>query len=121
VIADDSQEISANVIQSDLILMASPIIMGFISELLKRITDRLIPLLLPHVILVGEECHHKKRYDRYPLLGLLLQKEEDTDDEDIEIITEIYRRMSINLHSRVQSVSFIDMPVEEVCHEIGHI
>jgi hypothetical protein len=52
--------------------------------------------------------HHQKRYKKYPDFGLLLKKEEDTDDLDIKIIKDIYDRIAINFHSKVQFLEFVD-------------
>ena len=73
-IADDSRGISRDVINSDFVLFASPVIMGFTSALLKKAVDRMIPLIHPYFALVQGEIHHRSRYDKYPLLGLLLEK-----------------------------------------------
>ena len=45
----------------------------------------MIPLLHPYIELVKGECHHKKRYSKYPKLALILDRDHDpeTDDEDI--------------------------------------
>ncbi len=93
---DDSITIRREYINSDLVLFASPIIMGFTSAILKRVHDKLLPLLLPFIGFFGGECHHIARYDKYPSIGLLLQPDSDTDDEDIDIIADIYRRDAIN-------------------------
>ena len=72
---------------------------GFTSSTLKKITDRFVGLLHPYIKLKNGECHHLKRYDKYPDFGLVLKKEADTDTEDIEIINDIYDRFAINFHS----------------------
>ncbi len=46
--ADDTHTIRREFINSNLVLFASPIIMGFTSALLKRAHERLLPLLLPY-------------------------------------------------------------------------
>jgi len=120
-IKDDAEKVCREYIQSDLAIMASPVITGFTSALLKRVQDRLIPAILPFVEVIHGEFHHPARYDTLPLLGLLLEKGDDTDDEDIDIITSIYQRVVINLHSELVFTRFIDDPVEEACHAIDHI
>lgn len=77
---DDSAEVCRAAIHSDLVLHASPVIMGFYSALLKKAADKMIPLVHPYVTADQGEAHHWARYDRYPLLGLLLQREANTDD-----------------------------------------
>ena len=44
---DESELVCRGVIGSDMTLFASPITMGFTSALLKRATDKLIPLVTP--------------------------------------------------------------------------
>lgn len=36
------------------------------------------------------------RYEYYPLVALLLERGWDTDEEDLEIISDIYRQDAIN-------------------------
>lgn len=76
--ADDSRTVRREYINSDLVLFASPVIMGFTSALLKRTQDRLIPLLMPYIRLYDGESHHVARYDCYPLMALLLSSPRQT-------------------------------------------
>ena len=118
---DDSHDIRRGIINSDLVLFASPLIMGFTSALLKKAHDKLIPLVHPYFELVQSETHHIARYDRYPVMGLLLQKQEDTDEVDIKIVSDIYKRDAINFKTSFCFTRFIDDPVEEVANEINSI
>ena len=121
VIKDDSAIIRHEFINSDFVLFASPVIMGFISAALKKTQDKLIPLLLPYFEMVHGEIHHPGRYDTYPKIGLLLEKGNNTDDEDIQIIADIYRRTAINLHSSLCIISLTSDLTEEIANEIIHI
>ncbi len=100
---DDSARVRKAVIRSDLALMASPLEAGFVSARLKHATDRLIPLVLPFIELVQGECHHHKRYERYPRLGMVLAPEADASPEDLAsdlaVAERIYRRTALNLKS----------------------
>jgi len=58
---------------ADLVPAVSPLIMGFLSALLKKTLDRLIPLLFPYLTLAGGGCRHVSCYRRYPRWGLLLR------------------------------------------------
>jgi hypothetical protein len=120
VVKDDSETVCRSVINADVVLFASPIIMGTTSALLKRAQDKLIPLILPYIEIDHGECHHVKRYEKYPTLGLLLQRN-DADDEDVEITTELFRRLAINFKSRLAFSKTMDHAVEEVADEINHI
>lgn len=121
VIKDDSATIRHEFINSDFVLFASPVIMGFISAVLKKTQDKLIPLLLPYFEMFQGEVHHQRRYDKYPRIGLLLEKDTSTDEEDIEIISDIYRRTAINFKSSFCFSKLTCDPVEEVANEINHI
>jgi multimeric flavodoxin WrbA len=118
-IMDDAHEVSRRYIQSNLVILASPLIMGFVSSLLKNAIDRNIPIVHPHLEDVGGEVHHRKRYDAYPVISFLLEKEPFTDDEDIAIISDIFRREAINVRSILGFVHFTDSPVKEVPYDIN--
>lgn len=115
---DQGEDIFRSVINSDFIIFASPLKAGFTSSALKKITDRLIVLLHPYIKFVNKECHHKKRYDKYPDFGLVLQKEADTDEEDMKIINDIYDRFGLNFHSQKKFIKYIDIDkTEDVIYE----
>ena len=119
--ADDSRTVSRDVINSDFVLFASPVVMGFTSALLKKAMDRMIPLIHPYFALVQDEFHHRPRYEKYPLFGLLLEKGDDTDEEDIEIITDIFRRASLDLKTSLEYMALSENPAKEVAREINGI
>jgi hypothetical protein len=90
---------------ADVVVLASPLRMGFTSALLKRACDRVIPSCVPYLEMIGGECHHRSRYGRHPDLGLLLERCDATDDE-IAATEEIYRRMALNLCGKLAWVRF---------------
>ncbi|HLZ19820.1 MAG TPA: flavodoxin family protein [Smithellaceae bacterium] len=118
-IQDDAIDITRQYIASDHVILASPLIAGFMSSLLKSAMDRNICLVHPHLEEVDGEVHHKKRYDKYPLLSFLLEKEPTTDEEDIAIATDIFRRQAVNVWTSLGFVYFIETPVEEIIHAIN--
>ena len=121
IVADGSRDICRECINSDLVLFTSPVIMGFTSALLKKAHDKLIPLIHPYLEFVQGEIHHLARYDKYPLMALLLERSKDNDEEDIEIISDIYRRDAINLKTSFCFTRLTDNPAEEVANEINRI
>ncbi len=121
VISDESSLVCRAYINSDLVIFASPIIMGFTSALLKKVHDKLLPLLHPYLDIVQNEFHHAARYDRYPSFGLLLKKGKDTDDEDLEIISAIYRRNAINLRTSLLFVKLMEDSPERIVYEINSL
>lgn len=110
---DDSADICREVIQSDGLLFASPLIQGFTSALLKKAGDKLIPLIHPYFAVVEGEAHHRARYSHYPKIGLLLEAGDDADHEDIEITRSIYSRTALNMKSQLTFSGLTSTPVEE--------
>lgn len=117
---DDTKKIREAAINSDILLFASPVIMGFTSALLKHGQDKLIPLLLPYIEFVNKECHHQKRYEKYPNLGLLYQKMDDTSDADVQIIHQIYQRFAINFRAELILFENIEKNPEEITHALNN-
>ncbi len=118
VFRDDGDILCREVLKSDFIVLASPVVMGYPSARLKNALDRIIPLIHPYLEDINGEVHHMKRYAKYPVMGLLLDKCGDTDDEDITIIREIFERAAINLQSRLAFLELITKPAEEIADEI---
>jgi multimeric flavodoxin WrbA len=118
---DDSRVVCDESINCDLLLFASPIIMGFVSAVLKKAMEKMIPLIHPYIELVHKECHHRRRYDKYPRLGLLLDKTDQADDEDIAITVSIFERVSLNFKSQLSFVGDTTKPIQEVIDEINTI
>jgi len=118
---DDSKIIRREVIKSDFVLLASPMIMGFTSALLKKAMDKFIPLVHPYIELVQGECHHRARYDHYPQIGLWVQSDRDTDDEDLKITEDIFKRLALNFKTKFVFMKSFSESAEEVANEIGSL
>ena len=118
---DDSAIVCRKVIQSDLTIMASPISLGFVTSLLKKTMDKMIPLVHPYLVVDKGEMHHLKRYEKYPLLGLLLQPGPDSRDRDLEMIGIILERTALNLKTRLVFNTVMSKSVEEVTREIDSL
>lgn len=119
--ADDSEQVCRRVINSDLAIFASPLRLGFVSPLLKKTIDKLLPLLHTYVGIDQGEVHHLGRYREYPLLGLLLQAGPDYQNQDQDITSAILRRTALNLKSRLVFSKMMSEPPEELCHEIDRL
>ena len=118
---DDSHTVCREYINSDLTIFISPIIMGFSSAILKKTQDKLIPLLHPYIEFVQGECHHIKRYDWYPKIGLILDKNPGTDKDDIQITSDMFHRFALNLKTELAFVNLTEQRVEEVQDAVNHI
>ncbi len=118
VFRDDGDILCRKVLHSDFVLLASPVIMGYPSAMLKNALDRIIPLIHPYLEDINGEVHHMKRYEKYPVLGLYLERSGETDEEDISIIKMIFERAAINLQSRLGFVTSTTTSPEELADEI---
>jgi multimeric flavodoxin WrbA len=118
---DEASEILQNYINSDFVIFASPVLMGFTSALLKKAQEKLLPLGHPYFRFLNGETRHIKRYEKYPSIGLLLDKNKETDNEDINIISDIYKRDAINLYTSLCFVKYLSDPVKELENEISRI
>ena len=56
----------------------------------------------------------------YPRIGLLVQKEEDLDSEDLGIVSDIFSRTAVNMKSHLEFSFAMDHPVDEVAQAIRH-
>ncbi len=99
---DESPFMDQAVMDADFVLWASPLIMGFPSELLKRAIDKHLPLIHPYIMEDHGEMHHLGRYDKYPRMGLLLELEKDTTDNDLEVVSNILQRAAHNFKLRFE-------------------
>lgn len=117
---DDMGIVYRSLLASDLLIMVSPLIAGFPSSLLKKAQDRLVPLVLPYLQIEAGEFHHRARYAHYPLLGLLLEKEADTDSEDLQIASDFLKRFALNFKSRVALFDTMDTAPEELADATGN-
>jgi len=121
VFPDESDDVCREYIHADFVLMASPVVMGFTSALLKKTQDRLIPLLHPYFEFVQEESHHQGRYEMYPRLGVLLKRSEETDEEDQKIITGIFSRFALNFKTDLVFSGRFDQDVKEAADAIDRL
>ena len=79
----------------------------------------MIPIVHPYFTIGAGEIHHKKRYRKYPLLGVLIEEEEDTDMADLEIVRKIYERVAIEMASNLAFFDSTNRALEEVSNEIA--
>lgn len=119
VFKDDGDTLCREFIRSDMVIAASPMILGYPAAIVKNALDRIIPLIHPYLEVVEGEAHHMKRYKKYPALALLLEKEDDTDAEDMAIVKDIFTRASINLRSSLKFIKYTDEGIKGVLDEIN--
>ena len=118
---DDMEKIYYDCVASDLAVLAAPLVAGFPSVELKKTQDRLIPLLISYMEIAKGEIHHRKRYDRYPTLGLIVGKEADTDQDDLRIVSDIYQRFAINFKTELKFCTTTEVTPKEAANEVSDI
>ncbi|MBE0448996.1 MAG: flavodoxin family protein [Actinobacteria bacterium] len=98
IINDAMRDIANRVVQSDVVLLVTPVTFGGYSSEPKKAMDRLIPLISPFFTTIGGEVHHKPRYEKYPaLLGIGILGKSDKESE--RTFKTLVGRNAINLHS----------------------
>ena len=117
---DDGEVVIRTFLGADVAVLASPLSMGFPSALLKRAMERFCPIALPLFEIRQAEFHHPMRYGRSPSLGLLYAPEPDTDGEDVAIVSSIFGRVAVNLHTRLRFVLSAERSTKEVADAIVH-
>jgi len=118
VFTDDAVEIYPEMVACDKLIFFSPLSMGYVSSLIKKFHDRSIPVLHPYTEIVDGEFHHRKRYEKYPLLGVVVKPEPDTDEEDLQIVHDLYKRYALNFRSSLDFFRVMEViETEEVLSE----
>ena len=120
VFRDDGDIICREFITSDMVIAAAPLVLGYPAASVKNALDRAIPLVHPYLEEVDGEAHHMKRYNRYPAMALLLEKEPDTDADDMDIVKDIFTRAAINLRSSLKFIKYTDENIMGVLDEINN-
>jgi hypothetical protein len=95
--------------------------MGFTTSLLKRAADQMIPLVHPFIVIDDGEMHHRARYARYPLMGLLLAPDASADAEDIEITSHMWARTAHNLKTTLAFTTIATVPAKEAADELAAV
>jgi len=113
-----SREMGRAVINSDFTLWAAPLKMGFPAALLKMGFDKHLPLIHPYMVVDQGEAHHLKRYEKYPRVGMLVEREEDTTEQDIQIITDLFSRTALNFKTKLEFMETIDLDVKDLSQKI---
>ena len=119
---DDHVGILRSFLHTDVVLFASPLVAGFYTALLKTTIDRVIPLVLPYIEFEKGECCHPCRYGRpMPAMGFLYDPEEETDQDDVRIVTDSFERFARNGRTRLLFSRPLSDDPQEVCHAFERV
>jgi hypothetical protein len=99
---DDMKLIYPAVLGSDLLIWASPLVLGNVSALTKIAQDRFLPLLHPYFVMREGEVHHRIRYSKIPDLGLILGLGRGDTEEDVALVRRLHERFALNFYSRLR-------------------
>jgi len=106
VIDDAGRDIALKLIQSDLVVFLTPVVFGGYSVELKKALDRQIGNVLPFFVKIGNEVHHKARYERHPrLVGVGVLPHPDEESE--KLFEVLVSRNAINMHSPAHSAGVV--------------
>ncbi|NEQ48127.1 MAG: flavodoxin family protein [Leptolyngbya sp. SIOISBB] len=95
---DAGREIAQTMIQSDIVILFTPVTFGGYSSEIKKIQDRWIPLVLPDFEMVHGEVHHQPRYARYPrLVGIGVQRQ--PHNAEASLFKVLVGRNALNFHA----------------------
>ena len=119
---DDGVDYLKSLINSDLLLFASPVSAGFLTSETKKAIDRFIPEALPFIEIRNDECHHKQRYSHKKSVGFILLDQGDIDGEAREIIYETIDRNSLNMQPEfLLKLNLTSDNIKEKCNEVNSI
>ena len=95
-IKDEYEQIFSRYPNVDKVVIISPVILGYESSLIKKCKDRCVGTNIPYITFYKGEQHHYQRYENTPKTSVLLITDNDTDQEDIDLIYSTYYRNALN-------------------------
>lgn len=111
---DGMDEILKEYLAADIVIYASPVIMSYVSALLKRATDRMLPVMHPFLKLNGDRMSHFLRYSHYPKPFLIIDSSENINGESPAYIEAVYR----NSQRGKLKILSMKQDIEELYNEI---
>lgn len=117
-VRDGAAELLQAMLGADLLVLASPTVMGMTTALTRRALERMLPTLHPHFEVTGGELHHRARYPRRAKLALLYGAD-GLDAEDEALLLLLHQRLAVNMRSSLACAASTARPPEEVCHALA--
>jgi len=114
---DDMPGLYPRMLAADLVVWASPLVMGNVSALTKKTQDRFIPLIHPFIELAHGECHHRRRYPIDIDMGLIVEAGPGDTEEDLAIMRRQHERLALNSRGRLRLCATTERNAEEAAHE----
>lgn len=96
---DDMHSLFPKIVRADLLLTFSPILFGCVHWRIKKVLDRMLPIIAPRYVIRNGELHHQRRYPRrqlYAGVGILPSE----DSEQALLFSDLIRRNTINMDAQ---------------------
>lgn len=107
IIDDAARDIARMMVQSKLLIFLTPVTFGGYSPALKKVLDRIIPIMLPYFMeKIKGDVHHAPRYTEYPNL-IAIGTLPCHDDESEQIFKSLVTRNAINLYNPNYAIEII--------------
>jgi len=98
---DDMAGLLRKFMQSDLVVMATPVYIYNVPGNMKTFLDRMMPILDPHLVkMENGYIGHIKKYDKYPKLGVIATGG-FPDQYFSEFVSQYFNRIAVDLYSKV--------------------
>jgi hypothetical protein len=117
-VKDDMQGIFRKVVESDVLVLATPVRFGSYCADLKKVVDRFQPLMVPIYVMRDGEMHFRGRYDLPALLGIGLVRDGAGPNGaggdaasasavgEAEAFRFLIRRLAVNVDTRHAAAAF---------------
>lgn len=96
---DLGREINREFVNSDVVVLLSPVRYGCYSTAIKRVWDRSIPIILPFFKKINNEVHHAPRYSKYPEL-VIVGYGENISDSEVETFKSLSAANAVNFQTK---------------------
>ena len=123
VINDEANNITRKIVNSDLLILLTPVTFGGYSSELKKMLDRSIPILLPYFRMYKGEVHHYMRYEKQPS-NLTIGLQEEPDSISAEIFMTLAERNALNMNPSSQACVVLNGNVDAekiVCEKLKEV
>lgn len=108
---DDARAVLESLIRSEVLVLTGRMAFGGYSSTLKRMVDRLLPVLLPFFFSVRGEFHHPARYDKLPrlvVIGVPPDAPQGADPVEADVFRALVGRNAINLNAPTHACEIVE-------------
>lgn len=98
---DDQAELLEKFMQSDIVVMATPVYGHNVTGIMKTFLDRMTPIIDPHLVkMENGTTGHIKRYEAYPKFGVIATGG-FPEQKCCEFVSRYFHRVAVDLYSEV--------------------